>query len=536
MHKETIIIGAGPAGIQLGCFLQQGGFDYLIIEKNDVPGSFFQKHPQTGKLISINKKYTGYSNPEFNLRHDWNSLLSDNGPLFTSYSNDYYPKRDDLLRYLYDFTIVNNIVIQYGTNVTLIEKINNGYKLIVSYQDTLYVFTCTKLIVASGLVPRIPQDIVIRSDPLEKYPIPHYSHFPKDYFLQEENLAKYINKTLCIIGNGNSAMELANHLVPYCSSIIIYGKKPQRLSIQSNYTGDVRALYLGFLDTFLLKSLNAIDYIPESDQYYIEKKDDKYMLIYNKDILAKKDIRFLSDHLSFDHMILATGWEFDSSMFSFPIEKKGRLPIITPEFESVSNQDLYFIGSLSHSLDHKVSSGGFIHGFRYSIKYLYQLKYVQHFDTHKILCKDNWIKEVSDYVFFQLNQTSAIYQMHGRFALIFFKENKTNSITIIRDVCIDLYHYTVHEHNPLSHVEKDDYVFIVTLEFNSNKNDRFSRIATKESHSGTEYKAKLIHPIIKVYKNLKFVKELHCDEELLAKFIYPEWYNDRLEEFLRKFF
>ena len=58
----------------------------------------------------------------------------------------------------------------------------------------------------------------------------------------------------------------------------MYGKKPQRLSIQSNYTGDVRALYLGFLDTFMLKSLNAIDYIPDINfLYYIYKFN--FMLI-----------------------------------------------------------------------------------------------------------------------------------------------------------------------------------------------------------------------------------------------------------------
>ena len=51
------------------------------------PGSFFTKYPVHRTLISINKRNTGKSNKEFNLRHDWNSLISDDESLLmTKYS------------------------------------------------------------------------------------------------------------------------------------------------------------------------------------------------------------------------------------------------------------------------------------------------------------------------------------------------------------------------------------------------------------------------------------------------------------------
>lgn len=67
---EYLIIGAGPAGLQLGYFLERSGHDYLILEAGPTPGAFFQTFPRHRKLISSNKKHTGWDDPELNLRMD----------------------------------------------------------------------------------------------------------------------------------------------------------------------------------------------------------------------------------------------------------------------------------------------------------------------------------------------------------------------------------------------------------------------------------------------------------------------------------
>src|SRR5215204_6280386 len=78
---DYLVIGAGPAGLQLGYFLERAGRDYLILEAGTTPGTFFRTFPRHRKLISINKPHTGEADPERNLRMDWNSLLSDDPDL-----------------------------------------------------------------------------------------------------------------------------------------------------------------------------------------------------------------------------------------------------------------------------------------------------------------------------------------------------------------------------------------------------------------------------------------------------------------------
>src|SRR5262245_54699690 len=113
---DYLVIGAGPAGLQIGYFLEQAGRDYLILEAGGTPGTFFRTFPRHRKLISINKRHTGWDDPERNLRTDWNSLLSDDPALlFTRYSERYFPDADDFVRYLEDFARRWELRVQYGT-------------------------------------------------------------------------------------------------------------------------------------------------------------------------------------------------------------------------------------------------------------------------------------------------------------------------------------------------------------------------------------------------------------------------------------
>lgn len=100
---------------------------YVILERNTSAGSFFGQHPRQRKLISSNKEYDYFEEDQFNLRHDWNSLLSDDPEMrFTRYSDELFPHADDICRYFRDFADRFELNIAYGKTVSRISRNGDG--------------------------------------------------------------------------------------------------------------------------------------------------------------------------------------------------------------------------------------------------------------------------------------------------------------------------------------------------------------------------------------------------------------------------
>src|SRR5262252_4578886 len=141
---EYLIIGAGPAGLQLGYFLKQAGHDYLILEAGSSPGTFFRTFPRHRRLISINKPHTGWDDPEMNLRMDWNSLLCDDPRLrLTRYSDRYFPHAQELLQYFADFAAAYRLRIAYDRRIAQITR-NGDFRVTDQHGHT---YSAKRLIV-----------------------------------------------------------------------------------------------------------------------------------------------------------------------------------------------------------------------------------------------------------------------------------------------------------------------------------------------------------------------------------------------------
>lgn len=84
------------------------------------------RYPRHRKLISINKVNTGRQNHEFNLRHDWNSLLSDKPDLlFKRVSSEFYPPADSLVHYLKMFEEELGLRVRYGVDIERIRAVQS---------------------------------------------------------------------------------------------------------------------------------------------------------------------------------------------------------------------------------------------------------------------------------------------------------------------------------------------------------------------------------------------------------------------------
>lgn len=85
------------------------------------------RYPRHRKLISINKINTGRQNQEFNLRHDWNSLLSDNPDLlFKRVSTEFYPQADAFPVYLSIFEKELGLNVRYGVDIGKIRAVQSA--------------------------------------------------------------------------------------------------------------------------------------------------------------------------------------------------------------------------------------------------------------------------------------------------------------------------------------------------------------------------------------------------------------------------
>ncbi|XP_077865907.1 LOW QUALITY PROTEIN: FAD-dependent oxidoreductase domain-containing protein 2-like, partial [Saccoglossus kowalevskii] len=236
---EYIIVGAGPAGLQMGYYLKTTNRKYVIIDAGEVPGSFFTQHPRHRTLISINKRFNPFPEDEYNMRHDWNSLLSDDPDLrFTRYSKKLFPNADDLVRYLADYAKKLDLNIHFNTRVQQIRRLENKDESGANFalRTSNIEYRCNILFMATGACSeRIPQHIIGKE------------HM-ETYATHDVNPDKYEGKSVLVIGNGNSAFEVANHLAGSATKVHIFGDRKVKHAWDTHYVDGPKLTYVGVDD------------------------------------------------------------------------------------------------------------------------------------------------------------------------------------------------------------------------------------------------------------------------------------------------
>lgn len=356
MYVPHIIVGAGPAGLQMAYYLQRAGEDYIILERADHVSSFFSVFPRKRRLISVNKKNCGINaTSEFKMRFDWNSLLNeDDDDAFrcTQYSNEYFPHTHELQTYMRAFADKYGITshIHFGQSVANISK--NEQQFIIT--TTKCKYTCDKLFIGTGNTPKpIPSYLTDLSNDIGAT-LYSYENVPLDSSLFE-------NKNVCVVGTGNAAFEIAEFMNQYAASVALFG--PAKVAWRQHYPGMLRSNNMSMLDTIYLK-LNNTWYIPHTNHHKLHTQTHIY--------LHNQMIKW-ADQTKVDAIIYCGGFQFNTDIFDEsykPILLDNGFPMLTSSFESTSSPGMYFIGALTQGYDFKKGSSAFIHGFRYNIRYL----------------------------------------------------------------------------------------------------------------------------------------------------------------------
>ncbi|XP_028406643.1 FAD-dependent oxidoreductase domain-containing protein 2-like [Dendronephthya gigantea] len=408
-HHEYCVVGAGPGGLQIAYFLKRSNRDYIVFERNSEAGSFYKFYPRHRGLISINKRHTGKTNKEFNMRHDWNSLLSDDESLrMTRYSKMLFPKADVLVQYLNDFATKLNLKISYNTEVKSVSKQVANNSFILQDQNG-FVYTCDDLIVSTGI-------------PIENIPDFKGIEHTQSYGEMSLDREDYEGQTVLILGGGNAAFETADFIMESTNVVHVMGRSRVRLAWSTHYVGDVRAVNNRILDNYQLKSLDGyleksfsqISIVKHNGRLYVDFYDTKGKIL-NKTGVAPDNYSLREPY---DKILRCLGFRFDFSIFNDTVMpnkcegKKSKYPLITPDYQSDNVPRLWFGGATAHSLDWKKSAGGFIHGYRYTARSLHR---ILEWRNHGVKWKHHIIpqSQILNYITKRVNEASGIYQMFG---------------------------------------------------------------------------------------------------------------------------
>lgn len=542
LYHEYIILGAGPSGLQMGYLMQHfdkdENNDYLIIERNNIAGNFFNKYPRHNKLLSVNKVYTGNNHHEFNLRHDWNSLLTPKKNAnnkfpyninsqqykmkFANYSEEYYPDRRDLAKYLSDFSKYYDLNILYNAEVTNVEQdeLNDGIFIIdvsiSSKPQNIYnespedqctpqqcmitqsKYSCKYLFVATGLSkPNIP-------------PIPGIEK-ATSYSDMSLDLNYYKNKRVAILGGKNSAFETAHFVSKVSAHTHVFPILMPRFSYETHYVGDVRSVNMEFLDHYLLKSLDAIteQTILQIEVVYDNKTGTfKLPPKEGEEVYAEMN-RPWPLRGDYDEVIYATGFLFQCKIFSeelcaklIPNPRKVRYPVINNQYAAKRVKNMYFLGGLMHSVDWKKSAGGFIHGYRYLIKSIFHQIVERSYKNSKFKIELN---EITKYFMIRMNTASSYYQMFSVMGdIVVIRENENGEL--YAEYYYDLLIAQINSLND----NNDKCVDIITMTFDYN--DDFighDVVLYDRDRVVQDYRkskdAKFLHPVLRYY-NCKILK------------------------------
>lgn len=221
----------------------------------------------------------------------------------------------------------------------------------------------------------------------------------------------YNNKTVAILGAGNAGFETWKAIMEDAAYVHIHGRSRIRMAWETHYVGDLRSVNTLPIDNYQLKSQDilhlpspfgltsedttvAVETMPDGKEavcFQNNKQNEMKAMVRDGEIpdhlhgaMEGHSLTFEErvsnlDHYCYDVVIRCTGFEIDTSLFNFstPLAVKGgranrKYPDITAEYESTSAPGLYVAGTLSHVRDHRKSSGGFVHGFRYTARALFK--------------------------------------------------------------------------------------------------------------------------------------------------------------------
>ncbi|KAK3862612.1 hypothetical protein Pcinc_031546, partial [Petrolisthes cinctipes] len=284
--------------------------------------------------------------------------------------------------------------------------------------------------------------------------VPNVPTFPgSDLLMGYEDLPTdptfYQGKNILILGRGNAAFETADAIYGDTNMVHMVSRSRARMAWNTHYVGDLRAVNNGLLDTYQLKSLDGV-LEASVEEMMLEQRGSKVFVMFPSMSEtvgeAESDFDNFSLREGYHYVLRCLGFKFDFSLFHNSTvpgrlgghsTRKTKYPGIKHNYEAKNVPGLYFAGTNTHSLDFRKSAGGFIHGFRYTVRTLHRLLEWRH-EGVRWPTSHHATRDLLNVLVARINQGSATYQMFGVLADIVLFRDEGQSFEFLEEFPVQL--------------------------------------------------------------------------------------------------
>jgi thioredoxin reductase len=350
----VVVVGSGPGGLQASYCLSRLGVEHATISRDEAPGGMFRSFPIFQRLLSWSKPDApaepGTREYEW---YDHNSLVAEEprhqGLVPPLMDRTYMvPSRAEMAAGIAAFAEQVPVPVRYGCAWESTRRADDG-RLVLTTTEGEY--TCQAAVFAVGVTTPWFSPIPGIED------VPHY--------VDTRTPEEYRGRRVFVIGKRNSGFEIADGLLPWARQIVLGSPRPVQTSVLAQAT--VRVRYLQpFEDHALGGGTFALDLSVER----IERIGDGWR-VHGQGTTRPGEIV-----LEVDDVIAATGFStplLDLQELGVQTVAQGRIPAMTPFWESSPGSGIYFAGNATQGAPglrkHGVgAASAAVHGFRYNAR------------------------------------------------------------------------------------------------------------------------------------------------------------------------
>jgi thioredoxin reductase len=353
---DVVVVGSGPGGLQTSYELRAQGIRHAVLSADDAPGGMFQRFPVFERLITWTKPDAPFERGT--REYEWfdhNSLLAEEPecralvPELMDRTFD-APSREEMEAGLGAFAERARLEIRYGCRWEATRREEDGFTLVTTDGE----YRCRAAVFAIGV-----------TEPW-KAPIPGVEDAA--HYVETGDPERYRGRSVFIIGKRNSGFEVATGLLAWAARIVLASPRP--VDTAQIGRSPVRARYLQPLDEYGRGGASA--YVVDATIERIERRDSGFR------VLAHGTTWPGELFFEVDDVLVATGFRTplrDLPSLGLATVADGRIPALTPFFESVSVPGVFFAGNASQGYPGLRKQGlgansSSVNGFRYNARVL----------------------------------------------------------------------------------------------------------------------------------------------------------------------